>query len=123
MAVNSRATTTQRYRPIAAGFKASGGTAALVMVRSSRALGRPVLQRLGGLRDAADLVQVAEGDAGRLSGLDVVDTAGRARGDELAALQRPAARGHRVHEEGEGGWGPSRQRRRGAAAHQLAVDP
>ena len=38
---------------------------------------------LGGDREAADLLQVAEGDAGRLSGLDVMDAAGRAGGHQL----------------------------------------
>jgi len=52
------------------------------------------------MRDAADLVQAFEGDAGRLSGLDVVDAAGRAGGHQLAAFQRPAPRGDDVLDPG-----------------------
>src|SRR5215467_1507383 len=105
IAANIRETITHRKRPTVDSTRTSGDVVVVILGSSSRA---PVGQ--GRDRDTADLAQFAEGDAGRLSGLYVVDAAGGAGGHVLSGLQGIAALGGQAQQEGEGGGRAARDR-------------
>src|SRR6185312_12910700 len=117
IAANIRVTITQRNRPTVDSTRTSGDVVVVILRASSRAPAGP-----GGDRKTADLAQFAEGDAGRLSGLYVVDAAGGAGGHVLSLLQGIAALGHQAQQDGEGGGRAARDRGRRAGPHMGLVD-